>query len=101
MTSMIFKNFDTNLGMILRDESRGVTADLTDLVVAYWTGKTVVSAYLRDDEAGLIEEEFDPEDLLWEEWRERFSAWLATPRFSYRQEVDRWLTGARLLDRHG
>jgi len=94
MAAMSLKNFDTNLGMILRDKSRGITADLTDLVVAYWTGKTVVYAYLRDDEAGPIEEEFDPEDLLWEEWRDGFSAWLATPRFSYRQEVAGWLMDA-------
>jgi hypothetical protein len=94
MTAMTLRDFESDLGMLLRDESRGTTADLTDLVVAYWGGNAVVYAYLRDDEGGLIEEEFDPEDLPWNEWQTPFSAWLASPRFSHREEVARWLADA-------
>ena len=98
MEDMTFRKFDVNLGMMLRDVPRGTTADLTDLVIAYWGGKGVIYAYLRDDGRGLVEEEFDPEDLLWEEWRDPFRMWLAAPRFSYRQEVAGWLSEAPPLD---
>jgi hypothetical protein len=101
MAAISLKDFDSNLGMMLRDECPGTTADLTDLVVAYLSGRVIVYAYLRDDGAGLVEEEFDPEDLVWDEWREQFSVWLGMPRFTYRQEVAGWLMDAPPFDQRG
>ena len=50
-------NCDTlqaQLGMFLRDQPRGVTADLTDFAVAYWDGDQVTGAYLRDNGIDVI-----------------------------------------------
>jgi len=79
------------IGMLLRDLPRGTVAELTDFAVAYWDGRRVVYAYLRDDRPDQIEEEFDPSDCVWLDLRPEFAAWLAAPRFSVRDEVMNWL----------
>ncbi|CAH2771962.1 MAG: hypothetical protein CBARDCOR_2101 [uncultured Caballeronia sp.] len=57
--------FDNQIGMFLRDLPRGTVAELTDFAVAYWDGRQVVYAYLRDDRPEQIEEEFDLSDCVW------------------------------------
>jgi hypothetical protein len=80
--------------MLLRDLPIGTTADLSDFAVAWWNGRDVTYAFLRDDESGLIGEEFDLDDYQWGEWRETFSKWADSPKFSQRAEVKGWLMDA-------
>jgi hypothetical protein len=48
-----------------------MVAELTDFAVAYWSGREVVYAFLRDDDNAKIEEEFDLTAYAWDEWRAR------------------------------
>jgi hypothetical protein len=80
-----FTVFRAQLNMLLRDQPRGVTADLTDFAVAYWNGRQVVGAYLRD--AGLVDEVFDLDENAFEQWRDEFVAWLDEPRFTRRPDL--------------
>ena len=77
--------FKAQLKMLLSDQPRGVTADLTDFAVAYWDGRQVVGAYLRD--AGHVDEVFDLDENAFEQWRDEFLAWLAEPRFTARPDL--------------
>lgn len=91
MTALSLEAFESHLAMLLRDQPRGITADLSDFALAYWNGHHVVYCFLRDDGSGRIEEEFELADYVWEEWAHAFSASCATPAFSARTEVLDWL----------
>jgi len=52
---------------LLRDQPRGTAADLIDFAVAYWNGRQVVYCFLRDDDSGHVEKEFDMAEYVWEE----------------------------------
>ena len=80
-----FTVFRAQLNMLLRDQPRGVTADLTDFAVAYWNGRHVVGAYLRD--AGHVDEVFDLDENAFKQWRDEFVAWLDEPRFTTRPDL--------------
>jgi hypothetical protein len=80
------ENFEQELSTLLRQQPRGTTADLSDCMVAYWNGTSLVYAYLG---AGVIEEEPDVDDSVWEEWRLELEIWHASPSFSVRTELDR------------
>ncbi|MFM0325326.1 hypothetical protein [Caballeronia glebae] len=80
-----FKSFKAHVAMMLRDLPHGVTADLTDVAVAYWNGTQVVGAYLRDN--GRIDEDFDFDENAWGVWREEFLTWFDAPRFSERADL--------------
>ncbi|MEX3937401.1 hypothetical protein AB4Y32_37685 [Paraburkholderia phymatum] len=73
--------FRIQLGMLLRDQPPGVTAELDDLCVAWWNGNDIVFAHLRDDDTRRVEEEFDLDDCEWRERREAFEAWLKDPKY--------------------
>ena len=77
--------------MLLRDQPRGMTADLSDFAVAFWNGHQVVYGFLRDDGSGLLDEEFDLADYVWEEWALTLTAWCSMPTFTARAEVLDWL----------
>jgi hypothetical protein len=47
------KDFAQHVSMLLRDLPIGTTADLSDFAVAWWNGRDVTYAFLRDDESGL------------------------------------------------
>ncbi|MDT8843799.1 hypothetical protein ParKJ_41095 [Paraburkholderia fungorum] len=87
-------DFVRQLAMMLRDLPRGTTADLSDCMVAYWSGYSVVFAFLCDRGTGAIDEEFDIDDYVWEDWRPAFESWVADPVFSSRPEVNQWLMDA-------
>ncbi|NPT44849.1 hypothetical protein GNZ12_26735 [Paraburkholderia sp. 1N] len=91
MTELTIETFSAQLSMMLRDLSRGMVAELTDFAVAYWNGHEVVFAFLRDDDSGKIEEEFDLTAYAWEEWRPQLTRWISAPRFGPRTEVLDWL----------
>ncbi|KNH07686.1 Glucose dehydrogenase, PQQ-dependent [Candidatus Burkholderia brachyanthoides] len=79
-------SFKAHVAMLLRDLPRGTTADLTDVAVAYWNGKQVVGAYLRDN--GRIDEEFDfVDENAWGNWRDEFLLWFEAPCFSERSDL--------------
>ncbi|WP_244817689.1 hypothetical protein [Caballeronia sp. Lep1P3] len=80
-----FASFKSHVGMLLRDLPRGMTADLTDVAVAYWNGTQVVGAYLRDN--GCIDEDFDFDENAWGAWRDEFLLWCDAPRFSERSDL--------------
>jgi hypothetical protein len=90
MHALSLESFQSHLAMLLRDQPRGMTADLSDFVVAYWNGHRVVYGFLRDDGGGRIEEEFDLADYVWEEWALAFTAWCSMPTFTARAEVLAW-----------
>jgi hypothetical protein len=76
---------------ILRDVRQRTIADLTDFAVAYWDGRKLRYAFLRDDGSGTLDEEFNLEDYEWEGWQNDFNAWIAHPKFAVRPEVTQWL----------
>jgi hypothetical protein len=85
MTSDEFETFKANLAMLLRDLPTGTTADLADVAVAYWDGRRVVGAYLRD--GGRLDEEFELDAYAWENWHDEFIGWQVAPRFTERDEL--------------
>ncbi|CAD6556761.1 hypothetical protein LMG28727_06189 [Paraburkholderia kirstenboschensis] len=91
---MTHQDFVRQLAMMLRDMPRGVTAELSDCMVAYWNGHSVVFAFLCERGTGAVEEEFDIDDYVWEDWRPTFENWLARPVFSASPEVELWLRDA-------
>ncbi|SAL54991.1 hypothetical protein [Caballeronia humi] len=93
MASCEFASFRAQLAMFLRDLPAGTTADLTDVAVAYWNGKCLVGAYLRD--GGRIDEEFDFDENAWGNWQDEFIHWLSAPRFSERWDLKQGLDNAR------
>ena len=82
------ENFEQELSTLLRQQPRGTTADLSDCMVAYWNGTSLVYAYLG---AGVIEEEPEVDDSVWTEWRPKLEKWHASPTFSVRAELHRSL----------
>jgi hypothetical protein len=48
-----FKSFKAHVAMLLRDLPRGVTADLTDVAVAYWNGTQLFDAPRFSERADL------------------------------------------------
>ncbi|WP_244832344.1 hypothetical protein [Caballeronia sp. TF1N1] len=82
-------DFVANLAMLLRDQPRFTTADLSDFAVAYWDQGQVKFVFL-DDEGRCLDEGFSLNDFMWEEWAEQFSSWLKHPVFSRREELERW-----------
>ena len=95
-----FQSFKAHVAMMLRDLPRGVTADLTDVAVAYWNGTQVVGAYLRDN--GRIDEDFDFDENAWGNWRDEFLMWFDAPRFSERADLKAaFVAGVMSADTHG
>lgn len=91
---MKLENFKSQLSMLLRDLPVGTTADISDFAVAFWGGRELTFAFLRDDGSGRIDEEFDLDDYQWSEWEAEFSAWAEAPKFSERREVLEWIKDA-------
>jgi hypothetical protein len=94
-------NCDTlqaQLAMLLRDQPRGVTADLTDFAVAYWDGDQVTGAYLRDN--GRLDEAFDLDGTGFQHWHDEIAAWLANPCYTARPELLEWRKGPPPFDAH-
>ncbi|XUW93334.1 hypothetical protein OH764_34990 (plasmid) [Burkholderia sp. M6-3] len=87
-------DFVRQLAMMLRDLPQGATADLSDCMVAYWNGYSVVFAFLCERGTGAVDEEFDMDDYVWEDWQPAFESWVANPVFGSRPEVKRWLMDA-------
>src|SRR5258708_7795644 len=89
--AMTLDDFKSQLTAALRDAPLPMTADITDFAVAFWNGRQVVYAYLRDDNNGLLDDEFDLTDNEWQQWHEDLAAWLRKPVFTVRPDVERWL----------
>lgn len=85
MTSPEFRAFKANLAMLLRDMPIGTTADFSDVAVAYWDGREVVGAYLRD--GGHLDEDFEFDQNAWESWQDELVGWQANPTFTEREEL--------------
>ncbi|WP_321935185.1 hypothetical protein [Paraburkholderia sp. J8-2] len=91
MAQITLDAFVSDVGMLLRDQPRWSAAHLSRFVIAWWNGRSVEFAYLREDDEARIEEEFDPRDLDWSEWAEVFGSWLARPTFDRFEELERWI----------
>ncbi|KAA0998123.1 hypothetical protein FVF58_45885 [Paraburkholderia panacisoli] len=91
MANTTADTFCSDLGIMLRDGPRGAAARRTDYVVAWWDGRQLVFAYLREDNQQLLEEEFELEDLLWDEWAAELTAWFRAPKFERLAEIESWI----------
>jgi hypothetical protein len=91
MAMITLQEFCSDASMLLRDQPRGAAARLSQHVIAWWSGHAIVFAYLREDNETLIEEEFDPGDLRWDDWADAFQRWLALPAFERFDEIERWI----------
>jgi hypothetical protein len=91
MSRLALAEFCADVGMLLRDEPRGTAARFADYMVAWWDGRRVVFAWLREDNPALIEEEFDPSDLQWDEWADAFLRWRTGPVFERFDEIEQWI----------
>jgi hypothetical protein len=98
VSALSLEAFQSQLGMLLRDLPPGMVAELSDFALAYWNGHEVVYCFLNDDKHRQIDEEFDINDYVWEEWAPVFAAWCAAPTFSKRPEVLNWLKDAPPYD---
>jgi hypothetical protein len=78
------ESFEQELITLLSGQPLGTTADLSDCMVAYWSGTSLIYAYLG---AGTVEEELEVDDSVWEEWRPNLEKWHASPVFSVRSEL--------------
>jgi hypothetical protein len=91
-TAMPDDQFESHLAMLLRDQPRGTTADLTDFAVAYWDGVRVRYVFLHEDGDGSLDEEFEFSDYLLVQWETDLQEWLDAPRFTVgRPELLQWL----------
>ena len=88
---MTHEEFEANVAMLLRDQPRGTTADLTDFAVAYWDGERVHYVFLHEDGQGALDEEFDLSDYRLDQWEADFGGWFAEPHYSLRPQLLRWL----------
>ena len=91
MVTTTLENFCADVGMLLRDHPLGTAARVTPHIIVWWNGRSVVFAYLREENESLIEDEFDPLDLSWSEWSVEFVSWLARPVFGRFDEIERWI----------
>lgn len=89
--AMTREEFEAKLGAVLRDHGIGTTADLTDELVAYWTGRRVGYVLIDEFPSGSSYEEFVMDDVQWNIWRSWLEAWIDSPMFSVRPEVRDWL----------
>jgi hypothetical protein len=89
--AMTREEFEAKLGVVLRDHGIGTTADLTDELVAYWTGQRVGYVLINESPSGSSYEEFVMDDVQWNIWRSWLEAWIDSSMFSVRPEVRDWL----------
>jgi hypothetical protein len=71
--------FLVRVSALLRDQPRGTAALIDDFCVAWFDGTRAVLAYLREDDAAQLDEEFDLDDCEWLDWHERAQTWLRHP----------------------
>jgi len=88
------EEFEGQLGDLLRRRGAGITADLTDAILAYWNGHSVVFVTTNADGSGAVDEEFEMDDRVWEKCHAAFEDWMSQPTFTVRPEVRRWLSDA-------
>ena len=48
MDEVALEGFCADVGVLLRDQQRRTAARLTQHIIAWWSGRNVVFAYLRD-----------------------------------------------------
>ncbi|WP_233446736.1 MULTISPECIES: hypothetical protein [Paraburkholderia] len=92
MMALTRNEFEEKIGKVLHDHGAGVTADLTDNLVAYWNGHAVSYILVSETPCGLRYEEFVMDDDQWTTWRSWLEAWTDAPTFSVRPEVRNWLS---------
>ena len=96
--AMTREEFEQKVGSILRDHGSGVTADLTDELLAYWNGHGVAYVQVCEPPPDTSYEEFVMDDAQWRNWRSWLEAWIEAPMFSVRPEVHNWLSEAPPAD---
>jgi hypothetical protein len=92
MTTTTRKDFEEKVGEVLRVHGAGITADLSDELVAYWNGHHIAYVLIHEDANASNYEEFVIDDRQWNLWRPWLEAWLDAPTFSVRPEVRHWLS---------
>jgi len=89
---MTFEECERRLGLLLRDQPQGTTAEFADYAIAFWTGNKLVYCFLREDGSGEIDEAFNPAAYLWEDLEPDFAAWVRAPHYHVRSAVIEWRT---------
>ncbi|MFP3642979.1 hypothetical protein [Paraburkholderia sp. SIMBA_054] len=90
--AMTREEFEQKIGTVLRAHGAGVTADLTDELLAYWNGHAVAYVLICAEPPDACYEEFSMDDAQWANWRSWLEAWIEAPTFSVRPEVHNWLS---------
>jgi hypothetical protein len=84
---MRFDEFDARLSQLLRALPAGTIADLTDGMIAWWSGTRTVYAWVGDGgRAGPGSRELDLADD-WGQFHDWLAAWIDEPRFSTRPDA--------------
>jgi len=87
-----------HIGMLLRDQPEGTTADLLDYTVAYFDGHRVLGLYLSADVPGQFDEDFELTDEFLDQIPEAVEEWLEHPRYTFRPELVEWLKDSPPFD---
>jgi hypothetical protein len=75
--AMTREEFEQKIGTVLRAHGAGVTADLTDELLAYWNGHAVAYVLICAEPPDTCFEEFAMDDVQWANWRSWLEAWIA------------------------
>jgi hypothetical protein len=88
--------FLVRLSALLREQSPGTAALIDEFCIAWFDGANPVLAYVREDDARQIDEEFDLADCEWADWHVRAQTWLDNPVYTdrYRAQLLPWIKKA-------
>ncbi|MFL9876728.1 hypothetical protein [Paraburkholderia megapolitana] len=84
------------LEMLLRDMPLCTAAEISTSAIAFWDGQRLAWVRLSNDGSGQINEIFNLDLDAWDELCGCVDDWLASPRYSERPELRRWLQNATL-----
>ncbi|MFP3558906.1 hypothetical protein SB861_50930 [Paraburkholderia sp. SIMBA_049] len=83
--------FTLRLGMLLRNMPPGTAADIGDGCIAWRSGEQVAFAWLRDNDRGNIDCEFQLDEQIWRDHGETFSSWIRNPQYCEEEAVRQWI----------
>ncbi|MEQ5844348.1 MULTISPECIES: hypothetical protein [Paraburkholderia] len=83
------------LEMLLRDQPLCTAAEISNFAIAFWDGRRLSWARLTKDGSDRADEMFNLDLDAWDELCGYVDDWLASPRYSERPELHRWLQNAQ------
>lgn len=88
---MTLEEFEDSIAAIMRVHGVGMTADLTDELVVYWTGDRLAYVLIMEAPTGNSYAIFNMDNTHWMRWQSWLEAWVEAPTFSVRPEVRDWV----------